>query len=92
MDMGSVTSPFAHLHATPEGIHLKARLLGLDATFSRSEIKAIRKKRFLLGNGIVVEHTKAECPSFICFATTNYRALKDALTALGYNVIDEARK
>ncbi len=92
MDSGHVTSPFAHLHATPEGIHLEARFLGLDVTFSRNEITSIRKKQFLWSTGIVIQHTKAECPSRIEFWTKDYRVLKDALTDLSYTVIDDTRK
>ena len=90
----NLTWPFVKLTATPSGIRISMRLLGLrrkEFTFAKSELQSIRRKCGILpfSTGIVLAHQNPDYPRFILFWTFNYQKLKTELTQLGFTVEDQ---
>jgi hypothetical protein len=85
----NVTWPFVTLRLTGEGIYIRWGLWTLAShvlEFARRDITALRKRRGLFSQGIVIEHSRSDCPPFVLFWTLNYAALSRALADLGYGI------
>ena len=89
----NVTWPFATLTASPDGLHIAVRFIGLmknDFDFRKADIVGIRRKKSILpfSTGIVIEHNKSNYPQFVLFWTFSYQRLKTELTRLGFAVAE----
>lgn len=85
------TWPFATLTAATDGVSIRislGRLLIRTFVLERGQIKSIKKKRGLLGTGILIEHSNAAYPPFILFWTFRFETLKKQLESIGYSVVE----
>ena len=91
----NATWPFATLTATPVGIHISMRCVGLwseEFDFAKSELRGITKKKGIMpfiSTGIVLAHQKPGYPRFILFWTFGYQRLRTELTRLGFVLEDK---
>jgi hypothetical protein len=103
----SVSWPFVTLRATPERLVFTvkmwpwlhsiaaslSRFVELDCAFAieRTEIDALRRRRFLYSTGLTIEHRKADFPAYFVYWPFSYSGLRDELRRLGYDVTDARR-
>jgi hypothetical protein len=84
--------PFVVLKATPEEIEIIIRGFissGEAITLRRESIEKIRRVKGLFSTGVHIEHHEEREAPYILFWTFKYKALKQALVDLGYDVIDK---
>lgn len=81
--------PFGTLTADADALVMRAsigRLWSRTFALERASILSIRRKRGIFHTGILIEHTKEDCPPYLVFWSLRYPVLKERLDALGYRV------
>lgn len=83
--------PFARLLVSPERLEITVGVWRFcrKFEFSRSEIRALRRKRGMSTTGVRVEHAKSGYPPYILFWTFNFASLRRQLEERGYIFAEE---
>lgn len=77
---GFATWPFARLDVFPDRLEIT------HARYPREQIMSLRRRRFLLGSGLEVMHSKYNTPQVVIFWSLDFGALQLALQQCGYEV------
>jgi len=78
------TWPFASIVVSQDNITI--RVLFKKYTFTKSNIKALKKHNGIFSVGLKIEHTNSEVIGKLIFWTFNYKKLKSALEHQQYVV------
>jgi hypothetical protein len=84
----NATWPLAALRLTPNILEIEVGVWPLKRTFvfTKSEVKAFRRRWGLFSVGVQVEHGKLDYPPVIVFWTFHSRRLLAAAQAAGYPI------